>query len=127
MQFKAQTRYIWYSPYKLRLLADVIRGKDVLSAMQWLSMYRIKRSIPVLKTLKSAAANAKDRADHNPQDLTIVEVRVDGGPIKHYFKPGAQGRSVPLRTRQSHLTVVVAPRGEVVKTRKKNNKLAEKA
>ncbi len=127
MQFKAQTRYIWYSPYKLRLLADVIRGKDVMSAMQWLAMYKVKRSVPVFKTLKSAIANAKDRANHDPKDLVVAEVRVDQGPIRHYFKPGAQGRSVPLRSRQSHITIVVAPRAEVVKTGNKKNKLAKEA
>ncbi|HAU30139.1 MAG: 50S ribosomal protein L22 [candidate division TM6 bacterium GW2011_GWF2_43_17] len=127
MQFKAQTRYIWYSPYKLRLLADVIRGKDVVSAMQWLSMYKVKRTVPVYKTLKSAVANAKDRENHEPRDLVVAEVRVDQGPIRHYFKPGAQGRSVPLRARQSHITIVVAPRTDVEKTKNKKNKLAKEA
>ena len=127
MQFKAQARYIWYSPYKLRLLADVIRGKDALVAMNWLATYKVKRAVPVVKTLQSAVANAKDRANHDPKDLVVVEVRVDQGPIRHYFKPGAQGRSVPLRSRQSHLTIVVAPREQMGKSVTKKNKLAKEA
>jgi large subunit ribosomal protein L22 len=110
MQFVAKTKFVWFSPYKLRPLADVIRGKEALYAMQWLSLYKTKRSIPLRKTLKSAIANAYDIQGINMQELLVKEIRVDQGPIRYYFKPGAMGRAMHQRSRQSHITVVVAPK-----------------
>ncbi|HBL98461.1 TPA: 50S ribosomal protein L22 [Candidatus Dependentiae bacterium] len=107
MQFKANSKYVWYSPYKLRPLADVIRGKNAVDALKWLTLYGTKRSIPLRKTLVSAVANAKDRENLAPVDLIVCEVRIDQGPIREYHKPGAQGRAMPQRSRQSHILVVV--------------------
>lgn len=107
MQFIAKTKYVWYSPYKLRPLADVIRGKGAVEAINWLTVYGTKRSIPLMKTLASAVANAKDLQNLTPADLTVKEIRIDQGPIRRYFKPGAQGRAMPQRSRQSHIQVIV--------------------
>lgn len=107
MQFTAKTKYVWYSPYKLRPIADVIRGKNATDALRWLNMYRTKRAIPVEKTLASAVANAKDKSQIVPEDLIVKEIRIDQGPIRRYFKPGAMGRAAPQRSRQSHITIIV--------------------
>lgn len=107
MKFTAKTKYVWHSPYKMRLLADVIRGKKAIDALQWLTMYRTKKAIPLYKVLASAIANANDRERLAPIDLVVSEVYIDQGPIRRYIKPGAQGRATPQRSRQCHITVVV--------------------
>ena len=110
MQFVSKTKFVWYSAFKLRPLADVIRGKDALHAMQWLSLYKTKRSIPVKKTLKSAIANAFDREGIEVQNLFVKEIRVDQGTIRYSFKPGAMGRAMPQRRRQCHITIILEPK-----------------
>lgn len=107
MRFLAKTKYVWYSPYKLRPLADVIRGKAALDALNWLSLYGTKRSVQIKKTLVSAMANAQDRQNLKPTDLVVSEIRIDQGPMRKYPKPGAMGRAMMQRRRQCHITVVV--------------------
>lgn len=107
MEYTAKARYVSYSPYKLRPLADVIRGKRADYALGWLSTYASQRTQPLKKTLQSAIANAKNRSDIAVQDLVIKELRVDQGPIFRYYKPGAMGRANVLRRRFSHISVIL--------------------
>ena len=107
MSFKAIARYIRISPYKIRPIADVIRGKNVQYALDWLATYPAKRALPVRKIIKSAADNAKNLQSIEAVDLFIKEVRIDQGPIFRYFKPGAMGRANPQRKRLSHMSVIV--------------------
>lgn len=109
MQFNAKARYIRYSPYKLRPLVDVIRGKNVQDALGWLATYASKRAVPVEKIVQSAAANAKQLQSLELADLVIKEVRVDEGPMLRYFKPGAMGRSNIYRKRLSHMQITLEP------------------
>src|SRR5947207_1403645 len=107
MQFTAKARYIRFSPYKLRILADVIRGKSVLYALNWLSTCALKRAEPIKKMVESAVANAKNSEDVGLNELSILEIRVDEGPVYKYFKPGAMGRSNKYKRRQSHMSIVL--------------------
>ncbi len=108
MQFTAKARYINFSPYKLRPLVDVVRGKDAQYALNWLSTVSVKRIEPIKKMLESAVANAKHAStDLGASDLTIKDIRVDQGPILKYFKPGAMGRANIQRRRFSHLSVIL--------------------
>ena len=108
MNFKASARYIKRSPYKLRPIVDVIRGKNAAYALGWLKVYGIDKALPVKKLLDSAIANAKCQQDDiTPQELVIDEIRVDQGPAYKYFKPSAMGRSAVLRKRLSHITIVL--------------------
>ncbi|MBP6892019.1 50S ribosomal protein L22 [Candidatus Babeliales bacterium] len=108
MNFKASARYVKRSPYKLRPIVDVIRGKNAAYALGWLKVYGIDKSLPVKKLLDSAIANAKCQQDDiTPQELVIDEIRVDQGPAYKYFKPSAMGRSAVLRKRLSHITIVL--------------------
>ena len=109
MQFIAKAKNIRYSPLKLRPLVDVIRGKKVKYALDWLSTCSLKKARPIEKALKSAAANAKDLANESIENLAIKEIRVDKGRIYKYFKPGAQGRSNPQRKRFSHISIALEP------------------
>src|ERR1700752_3916208 len=107
MQFSAKIRFLSISPFKLRPFADVVRGKNVEQAVRWLSTVTIKRSIPIRKLIESAAANAKDLHNIAMSDLKIADIRIDGGPIHKYYKPGAMGRSNPYRRRLSHASVIL--------------------
>ena len=108
MSFKASAKYVKRSPYKLRPIVDVIRGKNAAYALGWLKVYGIDKSLPVKKLLDSAIANARNlQEDITPQDLVIDEIRVDQGPAYKYFKPSAMGRSAVLRKRLSHITIVL--------------------
>lgn len=107
MQFIAKAKYIQYSPYKLRPIVDVIRGKNARYALDWLATYPTQRVKPIEKVLKSAVANAKNQGNFDPVNLIIKDFRIDQGPIFRYFKPGAMGRPTVLRKRFSHLTCVV--------------------
>lgn len=108
MSFKASAKYIKRSPYKLRPIVDVIRGKNAAYALGWLKVYGIDKSLPVKKLLESAIANAQhQQEDITPQDLVIDEIRVDQGPAYKYFKPSAMGRSLIARKRLSHITIVL--------------------
>ena len=107
MQFVAKARYVWYSPYKLRPLADVVRGKKASYALGWLETYKTKRSLPLKKALESALANAKSLKNIDPSDLSVKEIRIDQGPIHRYFKPGAMGRAMIQRKRLCHISVIL--------------------
>lgn len=110
MQFIAKAKYVWYSPYKLRPIVDVVRGKDVLYALNWLSTYRNQRIVPVKKVIESAAANAKNNGNIDVELLKIKEIKVDQGPIHRYFKPAAMGRAAPQRKRLCHISVILESR-----------------
>ncbi len=108
MNFKASAKYIKRSPYKLRTIVDVIRGKNAEYALNWLQVYGLEKSLPIKKLLDSAIANAKQKqTDLGPKDLMITEIRVDQGPAYKYFKPSAMGRSAVLRKRLSHMMIVL--------------------
>src|ERR1700722_13788074 len=107
MQFVAKARYVHYSPYKLRPLADVIRGKNAKYALDWLYTCRMKKSVPLSKILASAAANAKDLQNIEVDKLFVRDIRVDQGPSYRYYKPGAMGRANPYRKRFSHINVIL--------------------
>jgi large subunit ribosomal protein L22 len=107
MQFSAKALYIPYSPYKLRPLANVVRGKSVVYALGWLKTYKSRRTEPLKKALESAVANAKNLKNIDPHELSIKEICVDQGPIHRYFKPGAMGRAMIQRKRLCHISVTL--------------------
>lgn len=109
MQFVAKAQNVRFSPFKLRPLADVVRGKTVNHALNWLATSALKRAVPLKKVVASAAANAKHKSDIAVDQLLIKEIRVDQGPAYRYFKPGAMGRSNIYKKRFSHIQVILEP------------------
>lgn len=107
MQFKANVKQIPFSPYKLRPLVDVVRGKDALFALQWLATQSLRRVQPIKKLLESAVANAKNLKGIEKKNLVVKDIRVDQGKIFRYFKPGSFGRAAAQRRRFSHISVVL--------------------
>lgn len=105
---KAVARGIPYSPYKLRPIADVIRNKSIKYALNWLNVYKNRKSEPIKKAVESALANAKFAGcDLSEGEIYINEIRVDQGIIRKYFIPGAQGRVSFQRRRFCHISVKV--------------------
>ena len=95
------------SPRKVRLLADLIRGKAVTSALAQLSVSPKAATTPLEKLLQSAVANAKSK-QASVEKLFVKSITVDGGPMLKRMRPRAFGRGAPIRKRTSHITIVLA-------------------
>lgn len=106
-EYKAIAKFVRFSPYKLRPIVSVVRGKKAKSALDWLSTYAGKRVAPIKKIIESAVANAKSLDSLQAEELIIKEIRVDEGPTYRYFKPGAMGRAQVRRRRTCHIRVIL--------------------
>lgn len=104
---KAITKYIRISPRKARLAAALIRGLQVEAATFQLTHSQLKGGRLLNKTLASAIANAETQIDARREDLKVMEVRVDAGPVLKRAKPKNKGGRHPIMKRTSHFTVVV--------------------
>lgn len=104
---KAITKYVRISPRKARLAAGLIREKEVEQALTQLQYSGLKGGRLLLKTLKSAIANAETLHGADRRELKVKEVRVDPGPIIRRARPKCRGGRVPINKRTSHFTVVV--------------------
>ena len=109
MQFSAKSKYVRVSPYKLRPIVDVIRGKSVSESQAYLKTHMTKRVMPILKVLNSAYANAKNLQQDagGPETFVIKKIFVDQGPVLKYYTPAAMGRAAMQRKRLSQITVVL--------------------
>ena len=110
MEAKAVWKFARISPRKVRLVADVIRGKKISYALDLVKYTNKKAAFMMEKVLKSALANAETSAegDLNVDNVVVKEVFVDGGPMLKRFRPRAMGRANRIRKRTSHITVVLA-------------------
>lgn len=104
---KACTKYLRIPPRKARLAADLIRGMKVEDASMQLIHSGLKGGRLLKKTLDSAVANAETQLNIPRQNLRVLEVRVDAGPIIKRAKSKSRGGRVPVMKRTSHFTVVV--------------------
>lgn len=113
------------SPYKMRLVIDQIRGKNVSDALALLRFSKKHAAKQIEKTLSSAVANAEytARMANEPIDLDALVVSyavVNEGPSLKRYMPAAQGRATPIRKRTSHIDIVVAERPAKPKSAKKS-------
>ena len=92
------------SPRKVRLLADLVRGKKVNDALRTLSFVDKRASGPFIKVISSAVANAKNNG-READSLKIAKVTVDKGLTYTRFMPRARGSASPINRRSSHITV----------------------
>ena len=107
METKATLRGVRLSAQKGRLVADLIRGKHADEALDILK-YQPQRGARLLeKVLKSALGNAEDRRAQNLQNLVVVDVRIDGGPMFKRIRPRARGMAFMIKKRMSHIRVAV--------------------
>ena len=106
MEVSARLRYLQASPQKVRLVADMIRGKGVQEAANTLQLTKKSVARPLRKLLDSAIANAEDRDDQLDIDqLYVKEIFVDKGPVAKRFRPQPRGMAHPILKRQSHVTI----------------------
>ncbi len=106
----AVAKYIRIAPRKVRLVVDVIRGRDVKDAEDLLRFLPRGASEPVSKVLNSAKANAVNNDDMLEDRLYVAQVFVDAGPTLKRILPRARGRGDTLKKRSSHITIVLAER-----------------
>ena len=112
-QAKAIARTVRIAPRKVRLVVDLIRGKQVGEAVAILR-HTPKAASPVVeKVLKSAVANAEHNYELDVNNLVVSEIFVDEGPTLKRFRPRAQGRASAINKRTSHITIVVSEKKEV--------------
>jgi large subunit ribosomal protein L22 len=112
MQAKAVARTVRIAPRKVRLVVDLIRGKQVGEAIAILR-HTPKAASPVVeKVLNSAMANAEHNYEMEVNNLVIAQVFVDEGPTLKRFRPRAMGRASAINKRTSHITVVLSEKKE---------------
>ncbi len=112
MAFKASLRYARISARKVRLLADMVRGRFADEALDILK-YQPQRGARMLeKVLRSAIGNAQD-PDQNPgrtvrlDNLVVVDARVDGGPMFKRIRPVSRGMAYMIKRRSAHILVTL--------------------
>lgn len=109
---KAVAKSVRIAPRKVRLVIDLIRGKNVAEAVSILRFSTRGASEEVGKVLNSAIANAEHNFDLDVEDLYVSEAYVDEGPTLKRFRPRAQGSASPINKRTSHITVIVSEKKE---------------
>ncbi len=107
MAFEVKLRHLKISPRKVRLVADMIRGKKIDEAQAILGFVVKKGGDPILKLLNSAVANVKNTGKKEITDLFISKITVDEGPISKRIMPRAKGRGDRIMKRSSHVTLVL--------------------
>lgn len=109
-EYRATHRYARMPARKARLIADLIRGMPVNKALEQLSFSPKRAAVFYLKVLKSAVANAGADENVNVNRLYVADSRADDGPLvqgRLRFRPGPQGRALPIRKRTCHITVAL--------------------
>lgn len=104
---RAVAKYIRISPYKVRVVLDLIRHKSVFEAEAILENTSKAGAEPVLKAVRSAAANAENNLSMNVNDLVVAECFADMGPTLKRMQPVSKGRGHRILKRTSHITVVL--------------------
>jgi large subunit ribosomal protein L22 len=99
------------SPRKVRLVADMIRGKDINTALTILTLVPKKAGLPIKKLLQSAISNAKN-SGADIDTLVVKEMRVDGGVVMKRQMPRAFGRAYVINKRTSHINLVLDTKEE---------------
>jgi large subunit ribosomal protein L22 len=107
---RAHGRYISISAQKVRLVTDLVRGKDVVEALNLLKFTPNAAARPVSKVLASAMANAEENFGVSRDDLYVYRIFADEAPTRRWRRFGARGRFKPLLRRASHVTVVLRER-----------------
>lgn len=104
----ARLNYLRMSPFKVRLVAETVKGKPVQDAIAILEHSTRRAGRPLVKLLKSAIANASENHEMDPDALVVKNVMVDEGPTLKRWMPRAMGRATPIRKRTSKITIIVS-------------------
>ena len=112
MEAHAISRHLRIAPRKVRLVADLVRGKPVEQALAILKYTPKAASKPMEKLVRSAIANAEDVSEGqvDVDKLFVRSIEVDQGPSLRRFLTRAMGRATRVNKKTSHVTVVLADR-----------------
>lgn len=121
MQAKAVARTVRIAPRKVRLVLDLVRGKDVGEAVALLKLTNKRAASVVEKLVLSAVANAEHNYDMDTDNLVVSEIYANEGPTLKRFRPRAQGRATQILKRTSHITVVVSEKEQVAEEATEEN------
>jgi large subunit ribosomal protein L22 len=108
MEVRAVAKNVRVSPTKVRLLADMVRGKRIEEALTMLRFTPTPNARAMAKVIKSAAANAENGFQMSPATLEIAAIFVDRGTTMKRYRSASRGRVSPILRRTSHITVIVA-------------------
>ena len=110
MEAKAVAKYVRMSPSKLKPVTDLVRGKDLDEALTILKFTPGKSAELVEKVVQSAAANAENNFEMDPDKLYVAEIYANQGPTMKRWRAGAQGRAGAILKRSSHIGVTLKER-----------------
>jgi len=118
MEAMATLKYLKVSPQKVRLVADLVRGKKVEEALAILRFTRKSSAKDLEKLLRSAVANAENKENAPDVDeLVVSKIYVNEGPREKRIQPAPMGRAYRIQKRKSHVTVHVSDEVKAVNER----------
>lgn len=106
-EIQAVSKYIRMSPSKIRRVLRQIQGKTYQEALLLLEFMPYTSCEPIIKVLRSAAANAKNNFGFDETKLIVKSAFANQGPIMKRFRPRAQGRAYRIQKATSHITIIV--------------------
>ena len=122
MESLAKLKHLRIAPRKVRLVADLVRGKMALESLVVLNHITKRAARPMAKLLQSAIVNAKNNFELDENILYISKLTVDEGPKLKRWRPRAMGRAYPIQKKTSHITIVLKEK----ESNKPNIKTVEK-
>ncbi len=105
MEIYASQRYARQAPRKVRLVANAVKSLSLEAAFRQLGVMERAASLPVMKTLRQAVANAQHNFNLNPQTLKIKSIVVESGPIYKRMRAVSRGRGHSIQKKTSHIVV----------------------
>jgi large subunit ribosomal protein L22 len=128
MEATATLRYLKASPQKVRLVADLVRGKKVEEALSILRFTRKGCAKDLEKLLRSAIANAENKeAGADVDELVVSKIYVNEGPREKRIQPAPMGRAYQIQKRKAHVTVHVSDEVKAVNERSAGNRAGARA
>lgn len=110
IEARAELKYARISARKVKIVADLIRGKNADEALAIVKFTPKASSVIIEKLLKSAIANAENNHSMSREKLYISEIYANQGPTLKRIRPAAKGSAVRIRKRTSHITIVLSER-----------------
>ena len=107
---RAHLSFLSISAQKVRLVVDLVRGKDANDALEMLRFVPNRAAEPVRKLLASAVANAEENFGVSRDDLFVATIFANEAPTRKWRRFGARGRFKPWLRRSSHITVILRER-----------------
>ena len=112
MKVSAIAKDVGFPPRKVKLIVDMVRGKQVDEALTMLRFLPTPAARSVAKVIKSAVSNAENNYEMTPADLKIVDICANEGHTMKRYRPQGRGRVSPILKRSTHIVVSVSEEGK---------------